>query len=216
MARAARAEGRGIMRFSTVASAVALLFSAYSLWETSLKRSELKVFVPPVIRYASPLQNSNFEVFSIPVTITNEGARAGTVMSMDLAVSDPQNNVTKHFYSGDFGQWTRERGLNGDLRPFAPIPVPGRTSYSETVTFYARTDETVMQIVQAAGRFQFTITLDVAPSENFGPIERYWRHIPEPLGFEMELPELDHRAFTGGGGTIALHHKAWQSSTPSN
>jgi PIN domain nuclease of toxin-antitoxin system len=60
------------MRISTVASTIAILFSAYSMWETSLKRAELKVFVPPVIRYASPLQNSNFEVFSIPVTIANE------------------------------------------------------------------------------------------------------------------------------------------------
>jgi len=204
------------MRLSTIVSVLALLFSGYSLWETSLKRSELKVFVPPVIRYASPLQNSNFEVFSIPVTISNEGARAGTVMAMDLMVRDPQNNVTKHFYSGDFGNWTRERGLNGDLRPFAPVAVPGRASYSDTVTFYSRTEETVMQIVQAAGHFEFTITLDVAPSEHFGPVDRFWRQVPEPLTFEMELPNLDHRAFTSGGGTLALHHKNWQTSVQSD
>jgi hypothetical protein len=204
------------MRISTVASAFAIVFSAYSMWETSLKRSELKMFVPPVIRYASPLQNSNFEVFSIPITITNEGARTGTVMAMELVVRDPQNDVTKHFYSGDFGQWTLEHFRNGDLRPFAPIPVPGRTSYTDTVVFYARTDETVMQIVQAAGRFQFTIALDAALSEDFGPIDRFWRKVPEPLTFEMELPGLDHRAFTSGSGTVALHQKNWQSSAEPN
>src|ERR1700716_4134439 len=57
------------MNASHIVSAIALLFSGYSLWETSLKRSELKVFVAPVIRYASPYQNTNFEIFAIPVTI---------------------------------------------------------------------------------------------------------------------------------------------------
>src|SRR5205807_9180399 len=34
---------------TTVFSAVALLFSAYSLWESRLKQSDLRVFVPSVI-----------------------------------------------------------------------------------------------------------------------------------------------------------------------
>lgn len=39
-------EGGGI---AAVLSAVALIFSAYSLWETSLKEADVRVFVPPVI-----------------------------------------------------------------------------------------------------------------------------------------------------------------------
>jgi len=182
------------------------------MWETSLKRSALTVFVAPVVRYASPYQNSNFEAFAIPLTISNTGARTGTVMSLALEVTDPANNVFKRFYSADLGQWSIEKARKGDFQPFAPIPLPGRSSHTDTIIFHARTEETVQQIVQAAGRFQFTLTLDVALSEDFGVIDRFWHKAPTPLRFEMVLPELDHRAFTSGSGTVALHQKDWQSS----
>jgi hypothetical protein len=187
--------------WSDVAAVIALLFSAYSLWQTSLRPATLQVYVPPVISYASPFQNSNFEAFAIPITITNGGARTGTVLSMTLLVTAPEQKVSKHFYSANFGQWTNDKFRGGEFKPFAPISIPGRTSLSDTVQFYARTDETVMQIVRAAGRFQFTITLDSAASKT------------RPLTFEMVLPELDNRAFTSGAGSVTLHQKEWQSST---
>jgi hypothetical protein len=126
---------------SDVGAGVAVVVSAYSLWQTSLKRSALKVFVAPVIRYASPYQNSNFEAFAIPVTIINEGARTGTVMSMDLAVRSPERNLSKRFYSADLGQWSIEKARSGDFRPFAPIVLPGRSSHSDTILFHTRRDE---------------------------------------------------------------------------
>jgi hypothetical protein len=46
---------------SAAFSAAAVLFSAYSLWESRLKQSDLRVFVPAVIEYSAPYQNSNFE-----------------------------------------------------------------------------------------------------------------------------------------------------------
>ena len=110
-----------LLNASNFFSLVAMIVSAYSLWETSLKRSKLKVFVAPVIRYASPYQNTNFEVFAIPVTITNAGARAGTVMSIALQVTDPDRKVSKRFYSADLGQWGIEKARQGEFRPFAPI-----------------------------------------------------------------------------------------------
>jgi hypothetical protein len=195
---------------SGVISIVAFSFSGYSLWETSLKSSELKVFVAPVIRYASPYQNTNFEVFAIPVTISNEGARTGTVMSMALEVFDGKR--TKSFYSANLGLWSLQRLSSGDFRPFVPIPLPGRTSYTDVIQFEARTDETVMQIVEAAGAFKFRLSLDAALSEDFGPVDRYLRKEPRPVSFEMILPDLDHRAFTSGSGTVALHQRDWQST----
>ena len=60
-----------------VFSGVAVAMSMYSLWRTSLKRADLRVFVSPLIRYASPYQNSVFEVFEIPLTVINEGAQRG-------------------------------------------------------------------------------------------------------------------------------------------
>ena len=202
-----------MMSLSDLAAAVAVVFSAYSLWQSSLRPAILQVFVPPVITYASPLQNSNFEAFSIPVTITNEGARSGTVLSMTLVVTDPVKNMSKRFYSANFGQWTNQKFREGEFQPFAPISIPGRTSLTNTVQFYARTEETVQQIVREAGRFQFTITLDAPFSQGLGITGRLFNRGTAPLTFEMVLPDLDHRAFTSGAGTVALHHKNWQSST---
>jgi hypothetical protein len=204
------------MRFlrvsETTAAIVALVLSVYNFWQNTLQPSTLSVFVPPVISYASPFQNSNFEAFTIPITITNDGARTGTLLSMTLVVTDPTKNISKRFYSANFGRWTNDKYRNGDLEPFAPISLPARTSHTETVQFYARSDEKVMQIVQDAGRFQFALSLDAAISEDLGFVDRFLNKAAQPLTFEMVLPELDHRAFTSGAGTVMLHQKDWQSS----
>jgi hypothetical protein len=200
-----------VLRVSDFVSAIALLFSVYNFWQSSQKPADLKVFVPPVISYASPYQNSNFEAFAIPVTIINEGARTGTILSMALIVTDLQNNVSKRFYSANFGAWTIEKSRTGDFRPFAPISLAGRASYTDTVQFYARNDEKVMQIVPDAGRYKFTLTLDT-PNLGDGFFDRFMSTPNAPVSFEMLLAELDHRAFTSGNGTVALHHKDWQSS----
>src|SRR4051812_17176103 len=122
---------------SDVGSAAALVVSAYSLYQTTLKRAAIQVFVSPVIRYASPYQNSNFEAFAVPVTLTNEGARSGIIMSMDLQVRAPERDVIKRFYSADIGQWSIEKNRTGDFRPFAPMVLAGRTSHTETILFHA-------------------------------------------------------------------------------
>jgi hypothetical protein len=200
------------MPLSDAISGIALLVSGYSLWQTTLKRSNLTVFVAPVIRYAAPYQNSNFEAFAIPVTIANDGARTGVVMSLQLTVRDPAHNLSKQFYSADFGEWSIEKAQKGGFRPFAPIVLAGRTCATETIVFHPRSDEAVMQIAQATGRFELTLALETTMSEPWGFLGRLWREPPKPLTFAMDLPVLDHRAFTSGSGTLALHHANWQSS----
>src|SRR5256885_11681285 len=109
---------------SDVGSAAAFVVSAYSLYQTTLKRAAMKVFVSPVIRYASPYQNSNFEAFAIPLTVTNEGAQTGTVLSMDLVAKNPERSLPKRFFSAAIGQWRVERRQKGDCTPFPPIVLP--------------------------------------------------------------------------------------------
>jgi hypothetical protein len=69
--------GSGSRHFATIFSATALALSLYSLWESSLRPADIHVYVPPVIQYAAPYQNSNFEMIAIPVTVANEGAQTG-------------------------------------------------------------------------------------------------------------------------------------------
>jgi hypothetical protein len=103
----------------------------------------------------------------------------------------------------DLGQWSLKKVRSGDFRPFVPIPLPGRSSYTEVILFHARTDEPVMQIVEDAGSFSFKLMLDATLNENFGPLDRYWRKDPQPVSFQMVLPALDRR----GSGTVALHQR---------
>jgi hypothetical protein len=208
----ARIFSRG--RWSGIGSAFAVVFSAFSLYSTSLKQPELRVFVPPVIQYSSPYQNTNFEVFAVPVTISNEGARTGTVLSIELIASDAARKQVKRFYSGHFGTWSLERAKTFQFKPFAPLSLNGRTSQSDTVLFYPRHDEKVMQLVSAAGTYHFTLKINVAEVADFGFLDRWWRREPASVEFEMVLPVLDHRAFQNG--TLALHQKDWQTSVGGN
>src|SRR5215467_3619674 len=174
---------------SAAFSAAALLFSAYSLWESRLKQSDLRMFVPAVIEYSSPYQNSNFEAIIIPLTISNEGARTGTVLSLELEVTDPKTNQTKRFYAANFGRWTMERTRSGAYQAFAPIALAGYSSRTETVQFYTRGEEQPPQIIRETQPYRFTITLrDVADD----------RRAPVTLSFERELRHYDARAFTNG------------------
>jgi hypothetical protein len=199
-------------RLAAIISAVALALSIYSLWVSSLKPADLRVFVPPVIQYSAPYQNSNFEMIAIPVTLANEGAQTGTVLSMELSVTDPRTNETKQFYSAEFGRWTMERTRSGAYQPFAPISLAGRTSRTESVLFYTRGEqEKPDQLIHDTGSYRFTLRLEEAISEDIGSLDWLWRRPLRALTFARELHSYDARAFNSG--TLPLYAKDWRSTT---
>ncbi len=198
-------------RIATFVALIALAFSAYSLWETSLKQPDVRIFVPPVIQFSAPYNNSNFEVIAIPVTFANEGARTGTVLSMELAVTDPRSNQTKLFYAADFGRWTMEKTRAGAYQPFAPISLAGRASRTETVLFYTRgEDQKPPQLIQETGPYQFKLTIEQAVADDLGPIDEWLAKGETAVSFERELRHYDARAFNNG--TLPLYAKDWRST----
>jgi hypothetical protein len=188
-------------KLAALLSLVALLLSGYSLWETSLKQADVQIFVPPVIQYASPYQNSNFEMIAVPVTLTNEGARTATILSMQLAVTDPRTKQTKHFYAADFGRWTMERTRSGAYEPFAPLSLAGRSRRTEQVLFYTRgDDQKPNQLIEAVGPYSFELIFDVAES-NAKPTVK----------FDRSLLFYDARAFNDR--TLPMYSADWQSAS---
>lgn len=182
-------------------SLFALTLSGYSLWETSLKQADVQVFVPPVIQYAAPYQNSNFEVIAVPVTLTNEGARTATVLSMELAVTDPRTKQTKRFYAADFGRWTMERTRTGAYEPFAPLSLAGRSSITRSVLFYTRgTDQKPDQLIRDPGSYAFSLTLELAEGSD-----------KPAVSFDRGLLQYDARAFNEG--TLPLYSADWRSAS---
>lgn len=194
--------------FSAAISALALAFSGYSLWDSSLKAPDIKVFVPPVIQFSAPYNNSNFEVIEVPVTLLNDGGRTGTVMSMELEAT---NTKTKHFYAANFGRWSMEKARSLAFDAFAPIPLPGKASKTETVLFF--TDgpkEKPDQLIRDPGVYKFRLVLDKAEVSDFGPLDKIFSRGPAGVTFEMQLRDYDARAFTNG--TLPLYSTTGRSA----
>src|SRR5262249_1082731 len=118
---------------ATILSVFALLFSAYSLYETALKTADLEVFIPPVIQYARD-SGGDIELFAIPITISNEGARSGTVLSMELEATDLKSGKTKRYYSAFLGE--HQVDPDATNRSFAPLSIGGHATFTDTVRFY--------------------------------------------------------------------------------
>lgn len=195
-------------RTTAVVSALALLFSGYSLWDSSLKAPSIKVFVPPVIQYSSPYNNSNFEMIAVPVTLINDGGRTGTVLSMTLEASSAKHPTPKRFYAADFGRWTMEKTRASAYEPFAPISLTGKASRTETVLFYTDgPDQKPEQLITEPGKYSFKLTLDEAQSSDV--LDKLMTSAPASVAFESELRYFDARAFNTG--TLPLYSTSGKS-----
>ena len=130
---------------TTVVSAVALLFSAYSLWETSLKQADLRVYATGAITYERDLTadeflqpTGGFEVLAVPVTIANSGARDGAVLSLQLEVNNPKTGLGARFeatYTAEAAYFANT-GAKRPKTPFSALVIPGRAAWTGTVLFY--------------------------------------------------------------------------------
>jgi hypothetical protein len=137
-------------RIAAVVSLIALIFSAYSLWETSLKQAELNVYVTGVVTYGRDSSDDDFirpargfEVFAVPVTVANAGARDAAVLSFQLEVKNPQTGLSGRFeatYTADatyFASHDNQRtGARRPKTPFCALVVAGRSAWTGTILFY--------------------------------------------------------------------------------
>lgn len=187
--------GGGLL--ATFISALALLFSGYTFYESVLRSPELGVFVPPRIDYTDPDRPDNpFEVFIIPLTLANDGARTGTVLSIDLTVTNLRSNEKKRFHAAQLGSWGEQ-----PPKPFAPVSLSGRTSYSQAVQFFPRVGESVARILDLEpGRYRFELEPRTANTKaaQLLPTPKV-----EALVFERQIGQLDYRNFSGTG-TMAM------------
>src|SRR5262245_10515693 len=66
---------------STAFSAVAVLASCVSVYVSTLQGAQLEAYLPPTFIYHMDVGGENF---TIPISLSNGGARSGTVVSMEL------------------------------------------------------------------------------------------------------------------------------------
>lgn len=206
----ARLAARG-NRLATLVSAFAFAFSGVSFYETVIKQPKLSVFVPPVIQYGQD-GGGDTEVFAIPITVSNDGARSGTVLAMELEVEalNPAEGQpkTKRFYSAFLGEHPKNADVTS--KAFAPISIAGRTSASETIRFYAE-DNPLPHIAQDAGNFRFTLKLMTAAAPSGSIIDRLFTHgDPDPITFTRKLPWYSQQQLGFRRITISMHAEDWK------
>src|SRR5262249_19610276 len=124
-----------------VVSGAALLASVVSLWESTLKQPDLKLYVTDNIYYTRDPWGS-YEVVAVPVTIQNSGARDDAVIALELDVKTASGTTERlvSAYTADAQYF----GSNDDVaarkrrpkQPFAPLSVSGRSAYTGTILFY--------------------------------------------------------------------------------
>lgn len=190
---------------ATIVSLCAFVFSGFSLYESTLKQPQLETFVPPVIHYGRD-GGGEVEVFAVPITITNDGARTATVLSIELEVTDKAGK-TKRYYSAYLGEHPRESGTVN--RAFAPATIAGRGVFTETVRFYPMGNP-LPALVSEAGSYKFRLTLKTARPSDPDVLDRYLRKEPTPISFELTLPWFSDQQLSFRRGTIAMHEKNWQ------
>jgi hypothetical protein len=127
----------GNIRISTeiiaiVISVISLLISAVGFYVSSLRAPEISFVTAPYIKHVVDNASLN-EAFFVPVTIINQGARPGTVLSFELSVTNQTTEATRTYYGQYFAQENSPTDL-GDF--FTPITLGGSSSTSRTVCFY--------------------------------------------------------------------------------
>jgi hypothetical protein len=206
----ARIASRG-NRMATLVSAFAFAFSGVSFYETVMKQPHLTVFVPPVLQYGHD-GGGDTELFAIPLTIANDGARSGTVLSMELEVTNPaaksDDPKTKRFYSAFLGE--HPRANDAPPKAFAPISIAGRASTSETIRFYPQGDSRP-HIISDKGIVQFTLKLTTAAAPATSLIDRWFKQgDPAPLEFSRNLPWYSQQQLGFRRVSISMHAADWK------
>lgn len=184
-------------------SAVALGFSGYSFYETVAKQPEMRIYPSPLVY----MYRVGFrDVFAIPITLSNDGARRGTVMSFDLEVTHRETGEKMTFQNQKFGE-----APGAGARIFTPMTVAGRSSTTDIVLFYATATGSLVGKstgnVKLPLRFALKMNID-AGGDWIAPRQ------PPPAVFEMTADFIQSHAFMERGSPTVLQDARWVEALP--
>ena len=182
-------------------SALALMFSGVSLYQTVIKQAHLHLFVPDTIAYTRD-PNGSFEVLAVPLTVSNSGARDGIVSSLKLEIRNSATGAKQTLEASCLAgadYFSTKEDVSNNIRrpktPFAPLSVSGRGSQTATILFYAR-QYAEQRVVPGQGRYELLLTAESRPTETLGFLDSLWASEIVPQRFVYELPPVS-RFFDG-------------------
>ena len=169
-------------RWAILISLIALIMSAFSLYETTLKQAKPAIHVGRVIQYAQDTLQPP-DVFIVPVTITNSGARDLIILEVNLRVARADLAVPV---------WTELTGLYNGSNPrhektlFTPISVPGGDARTANILFYRNSAAggAPGAIVNGNDEFRFCLTSRMAVSEE---LKIFGESTPPRVLFQAEV-----------------------------
>lgn len=189
-------------------SGAALLASVVSLWESTLKRPDLKVYVTDNIYYLRDPWGS-YEVVAVPVTIQNSGARDDAVIALQLDVATA-GGITERFvstYTADAQYFGSSDDVTNKKRrpkqPFAPLSVSARGAYTGTVLFYT-SEYKEQRFFEPKSKVELTLRV-VTPAPS-GFLDRMLQTTPAAITLHAEVPNYQAGVLLSGG-TLRLRIK---------
>lgn len=181
-----------------------------SFYETVIKQPQLAAHVPPVLHYARD-GGGDIELFAIPVTIANDGAKTGTVLSMTLEAVNTRTKVRQRFYSAYLGD--HPKSADETPRAFAPLSIPGRATFSDTIRFYPAGPVRPF-VLDDAGEVEFTLTLDTVKPPAGDMLARIFRTEPTAVRFTRTLPAFSEQQLGMRRLAIAMKESGWLAPLP--
>jgi hypothetical protein len=186
----------------TAISAIALIGSVVSMWETTIKQAEVRVHVSDNIYFTRDPYGS-YEVLIIPVTLSNRGARDGTVLTLALDVKNLKSNQSKRFkstFTADASWFSGRDDLTANLRrpkvPFAPVSVAGHGAFTATLLFYP-VDDPEKRVVDSNSKIEMTMTAGLLSAN--GWLDRLLSAPPPPpVAMEADVAEYNVGRLIGG------------------
>lgn len=138
-------------------SIISFFISTSTLYQTRLRAPDLSFTTAPYIKHVVDNQSGN-EAFFIPITITNRGAKPGTLLSFELLVSHQPSGETRTYYA----QYRTQLNSHSNIGEFfTPITLYGQSSVSQTICFYP-IGQRAGNFFSQEGEYTFRITSQVA------------------------------------------------------
>jgi hypothetical protein len=182
-------------------SGVALIASGVSLWESTLKQPDIRIYVSENIHYTRDPYGS-YEVLAVPVTIANSGARDGAVISLRLEVKNATTGQSETFKSAFIAdaQYFGSRDdyaarLKRPKLPFAPLSVAGRGAFTGTILFYPA-DYSEKKLIEPMAKLEMTLSVVTPPTE--GWLDRMLVAVPAPVALTASVPTFLPGALLSG------------------
>jgi hypothetical protein len=175
-----------------VISVISFIISTVNVYVTNLKAPDLSIIVAPYIRQIVDNTSLN-EAFFIPMTVVNQGAKPGSILSFELVATYLPTGEQTIYYGQYFAQKDNPE-LLGSF--FTPINVAGYSTAGQTLCFYPL-GEREGNFFGRTGAYEFSITGRAAnvKGQALGRILQVFRvELTQEMYEQMQKePDLEYR-----------------------